>query len=413
MNVEVKIPVMGESIAEVTLSSWLVSDGDVVQEGDPLCEIESDKANVEIPASTSGTVHLKASEGEDFKIGDVIASITPGENTKTSSLEKEALPSSQQAENIPTLPKGHPSPAAKKILLENNIAPEDVQGTGKGERITKEDALKAASQKTLIAPMATPPPSGPTPEKEPNVLTLPSSPHRAPERAHRIERMGRLRKTIATRLLKAKNSTAMVTTFNEVDMATVIAMRKKHNEAFVKKHGIKLGFMSLFTKASALALKDIPNINAQIEGENLIFFDYCDIGVAVSTPDGLVVPIIRDAQKYSLFQLELEIKAMAEKARNGKLSLNEMTGGTFTITNGGIFGSMLSTPILNPPQSAILGMHNIVERPVAYKGQVVIHPIMYLALSYDHRIVDGREAVTFLKRIKEFLEEPTRMLLEL
>ena len=390
MAVEIKIPSIGESITEVTLSSWMVNDGDYINEGDNICEIESDKANVEIPAEVSGILKITASEGEDLKIGAVIGMITPS-STPPSSSPKVSEDSSQVSQETPLSKQETPipfaSPAAKKILAEKKVDVGNVQGSGKGGRITKSDALSVSVRK-----------------REETESSF---------RGKRIEKMSRLRQTIAKRLTEAKNTTAMLTTFNEVDMSASMNLRKRYNEDFLKKYGIKLGFMSLFTKACCLALKDVPGVNAQIDGDSIIYHDYCDIGIAVSTPKGLVVPVLRNAEQLTLAQIELQIKDLAVKAREGKLSITEMQGGTFTITNGGIFGSMLSTPILNIPQSGILGMHNIVERPVAVGGQIVIRPIMYVALSYDHRIVDGKESVTFLKSVKDFLEGPTRMLLHI
>ena len=401
MTVEVRIPNLGESITEVTLTSWMAGDGDYVNEGDNICEIESDKANVEIPAEISGLLKIMAQEGADLKIRDVIATITPSDVPKNApssdvpekskdldeSIQKQELIDS----NITSTSKT--SPAAKKILAEKGIDPNDVQGSGKGGRIIKADAL--------IIPL----------EKEEKNLQKQSS--SCEKRIKRTQKMSRLRKTIAKRLTEAKNTTAMLTTFNEIDMSASIGLRKRYNEGFLEKYGIKIGIMSLFTKACCLALREVPGVNAQIDGDNIIYHDYCDIGIAVSTPKGLVVPVIKDVEYLTIADIEREIKELATRARKGQLGLEEMQGGTFTITNGGIFGSMLSTPILNIPQSGILGMHNIIKRPVAIDGEVVIRPMMYVALSYDHRIVDGKESVTFLKRVKEYLEDPSRMLLHI
>ncbi len=407
MSIEVKIPQIGESVTEVTLASWLVEDGDQVDEGDNLCEIESDKANMELPAETAGVITFKAKEGDELKIGEVIATIKPGAGAKKSEPKEEAVkaesssaaPSSKNASES-SGDKNFPSPAARKILDEKGVSADSVSGTGKDGRITKGDALNAqASSKPAASP------SKSAPSIEPAVAAG------GAVRTKRVEKMSRLRKTIASRLTEAKNSTAMLTTFNEVDMFEVMELRKRYKEEFQKKHEIGLGFMSFFTKACCLALQQVPGVNAQIDGEDLVYHDYCDIGVAVSTPRGLVVPVVKNAESLSMAQIESEIKRLALKGRDGKLTIDEMQGGTFTITNGGVFGSMLSTPIINIPQSAILGMHNIVERPVAYKGQVVIHPVMYLALSYDHRVIDGKESVTFLKTVKEMIEDPAKMLL--
>lgn len=405
MSIDVKIPSVGESISEVTLASWVVSDGDVVNEGDILCEIESDKATVELPAESSGKIKIVVEAGTELGIGDKIAeldtSVAPDSGAKSDKSESEssaknASPSTSSTESSGG-DKNYPSPAARKILDEKGVDASSVSGSGKDGRITKGDALAAKA-----------------PAKESSSKTTESAPKLpAGERAQNREKMTRLRKTIAKRLVEAKNTTAMLTTFNEVDMFELMALRKKYKDAFSEKHGVGLGFMSLFTKACTLALKEWPNINAQIDGEEIVSHNYCDIGIAVSTPKGLVVPVVRSAETLSLAEIEKEIKRLALKGRDGKLTMDEMEGGTFTITNGGVFGSMLSTPIINIPQSAILGMHNIVERPVAYKGQVVIHPVMYLALSYDHRIIDGRESVSFLKMVKDLLEDPARMLLDI
>ncbi|MBH48241.1 MAG: dihydrolipoyllysine-residue succinyltransferase [Halobacteriovorax sp.] len=403
MSIEVKIPQIGESVTEVTLASWMVADGDQVEEGDNLCEIESDKANMELPAEVSGVISIKAEEGSELKIGEVIATIAPGAGATKSAAKKEeaSAPKPAQASSAPATggDKNFPSPAPRKILDEKGASTDTVNGTGKDGRITKADAMSASSAPAKSA------------DKAPAKEIQQAAPAGGAVRTVRREKMSRLRKTIASRLTEAKNSTAMLTTFNEVDMFEVMELRKRYKEEFQKKHDIGLGFMSFFTKACCLALQEVPGVNAQISGEELVYHDYCDVGVAVSTPRGLVVPVVRNAESLSMAQIESEIKRLALKGRDGKLTVDEMQGGTFTITNGGVFGSMLSTPILNIPQSAILGMHNIVERPVAHKGQVVIHPVMYLALSYDHRVVDGKESVTFLKTVKEMIEDPAKMLL--
>jgi 2-oxoglutarate dehydrogenase E2 component (dihydrolipoamide succinyltransferase) len=401
MSIELKIPVIGESVTEVTLSSWMKKDGDYVKEGDSVCEIESDKATMELPAPSSGVLKISAEAGSELKIGAVIgtldtsatapaASATPAAPVKEtkSAPVAAAAPASQKIVN-------EPSPAARKILDEKGIDAGSVNGSGKDGRITKDDAVNAKS-----APKA---------EAKAVVELAPVVPG---SRNTRTEKMTRLRKTIATKLVEAKNTTAMLTTFNEVDMYALMELRKKYKDAFKERHGVNLGFMSFFTKACTIALREFPAVNAAISGEDTIYHDYADIGIAVSTPKGLVVPVVRNAESMSLAQIEKAILALALKARDGKITIEEMQGGTFSITNGGVFGSMLSTPILNIPQSAILGMHNIVERPVALNGQVVIRPIMYLALSYDHRIIDGRESVSFLKKVKELLEDPSRLLLD-
>lgn len=405
MSVELKIPVIGESVTEVTLSSWLKQDGDYVAEGEAVCEIESDKASMELPAPSAGVLKIVAEAGSELKIGALIGTLD------TAAAPKAAAAPAAKAEAAPkadTVNSGkvvnEPSPAARKILDEKGVNAADVKGSGKDGRITKEDALAsnpnpATSTKTT-SPAAVSSTSAPAPRAVPGSRNV------------RPEKMTRLRKTIASKLVEAKNTTAMLTTFNEVDLSALMDMRKKYKEAFTKKHGVGLGFMSLFTKACTVALKDWPAVNAQINGEEIVYHDYADVGIAVSTPKGLVVPVLRNAESMTLAEIEKEIARLAAKARDGKITIEEMQGGTFSITNGGVFGSMLSTPILNIPQSAILGMHNIIERPVAVNGQVVIRPMMYLALSYDHRIIDGRESVSFLKQVKELLEDPQRLLLD-
>ena len=408
MSINVKIPSIGESITEVTLTTWVKEEGDYVEEGDVLCEIESEKATIEVPAEVSGILSITAEEGAELEIDTVIGSITPGEapagNDKEDAPVEEAAAPAATAAPAGSGDKNYPSPAARKILDEKGISPDSVTGTGKDGRITKADAM-AASAPAAKAPAPAAAPAA-TPEIAPQVAAGGVS------REVRREKMTKLRKTIATRLTEAKNSTAMLTTFNEIDMYWVMELRKKYKEQFKEKHDIGLGFMSFFTKACTIALKEVPGVNAMIDGDEIVYHDYADIGVAVSTPKGLVVPVLKNAEGLTLAQIEKEIKRLALKGRDGKLTMDEMSGGTFTITNGGVFGSMLSTPIINIPQSGILGMHNIVERPVAYKGEVVIHPVMYVALSYDHRIVDGKESVTFLYRVKELIEDPSRMLLD-
>jgi 2-oxoglutarate dehydrogenase E2 component (dihydrolipoamide succinyltransferase) len=390
MSVELKIPVIGESVTEVTLSSWLKKDGEYVNEGEAVCEIESDKASMELPAPSAGVLKIMATAGSELKIGEKIGELDTSAAKPAVGAHVATAPTSTKEVNIP-------SPAARKILDEKGVDAGSVKGTGKDGRITKEDAVASHPNSSVSTKTAAP--------AEVRVV-VPGS------RGVRSEKMTRLRKTIATKLVEAKNTTAMLTTFNEVDMSTLMDLRKKYKDSFKEKHGVGLGFMSFFTKAVTIALKDFPTVNAQINGEEIIFHDYADIGIAVSTPKGLVVPVVRNAEGLSLAQIEKEILALALKARDGKITIEEMQGGTFSITNGGVFGSMLSTPILNIPQSAILGMHNIVERPVAINGQVVIRPIMFLALSYDHRIIDGRESVSFLKKVKELLEDPSRLLLD-
>ena len=394
---EIKVPAVGESITEVTVSVWNKKTGDSVSLDEVLCELESDKATFELPAEAAGILEIVAESGTVVPIGGILAKITVGGSVAS------AAPAPVAAQSAPTAPAvtvgdasyaaGHPSPAAAKILDEKGIAAASVAGSGVGGRITKEDAV-SATQASVSAPAAV------------------AAPAATSERTRR-EKMSSLRKTVARRLVAVKNETAMLTTFNEVDMKPVMDLRGKYKDKFKEKHGVGLGFMSFFTKAVCVALKEYPSVNAKIDGEEIVFHDYCDISIAVSAPKGLVVPVIRSAENLSLAGIESEVARLAGKARENKLSLEEMSGGTFTITNGGVFGSMLSTPIINAPQVAILGMHNIVERAVVVEGQIVIRPIMYLALSYDHRIIDGRESVSFLVRLKQLLEDPARLLLDI
>lgn len=413
--VEMKIPAVGESITEVTISAWTKSNGDHVEMDEVIAEIESDKATFELTAEAAGTLEIVAEPGTTLEIGALACKITTGsgsnqaeqpeaEGTKSTTDDKKA--SAADHDGKETYATGHTSPAATKILAEKGISPEAVKGSGKDGRITKEDAMQAQPPQAKKEAPAETKQAAPQPQKDAAPQTVASS-----ERGQRREKMTNLRKTISRRLVSVKNETAMLTTFNEVDMKPVMDLRKKYKEAFKNKYEINLGFMSFFTKAACMALKEWPAVNAMIDGEEIVYNDYCDVSIAVSTPRGLVVPVIRDADKLGFDQIEKEIIRLATKAKDNKLSIEEMSGGTFTITNGGIFGSMLSTPIINAPQSAILGMHNIVERPVAIDGQVEIRPIMYVALSYDHRIIDGRESVSFLYRLKELLEDPARLLL--
>ncbi len=406
MAIEIKVPVIGESITEVTLVAWHKSDGEFVEEGDILCDIESDKATVELPAESSGVLKISVEEGTDLPIGAVIGTLEEGEATakakpavsKEASTTPPTAPAPQTEKTVQ-----HASPAANKILAEKGIDASSIQGTGKDGRITKGDALGAGAP----TPAATPAKPA-TADIAPVVLSGGGI-----SREIKREKMTRLRKTIAKRLTEAKNSTAMLTTFNEVDMKPLMDMRKKYQDEFVKHHGIKLGFMSLFTKACTIAMKKHPLVNAQIDGDDLLIPEYVDMGIAVSSDKGLVVPVVRNSESMTLAQIESEIKRLAVKARDGKITVDEMSGGTFTITNGGVFGSMLSTPILNIPQSAILGMHNIVERPWVVDGKIEVRPIMYIALSYDHRVIDGKDSVGFLKTVKELLEDPARMILDI
>ncbi len=394
---EMKVPTVGESITEVTISTWLKKEGDFVKLDEIIAEVESDKATFELPAEANGILHIIANEKTTLPIGGLICKIEVTENAPVSASATSVSSASTVSSDDKNYASGYPSPAAAKILEEKGIPASQVVGTGVGGRITKEDAEKAKVATTKSETPKTP--------GNPPVIAAGGG------RNKRSEKMTSLRKTIARRLVAVKNETAMLTTFNEVDMKPVMDLRSKYKEKFKEKYGVGLGFMSFFTKAVCVALKEFPAVNAQINGDEVIYHDYCDVSIAVSTPRGLVVPVIRNAESLSFDQIEAEVVRLATKGRDGKLSIDEMQGGTFSITNGGVFGSMLSTPIINPPQSAILGMHNIVERPVVKDGQVVVRPIMYLALSYDHRIVDGRESVSFLVRLKELLEDPGRLVL--
>lgn len=407
---EMKVPSPGESISEVEIAQWLVSDGDYVEKDQAIAEVDSDKATLELPAEESGIITLKAEDGETVAVGQVVclidtsaekpadfvsAGATPAveatpekkEEPVAAKTEKSVSPDPVKSTNDSYASKT-PSPAASKIMAENGISASKMNGTGKDGRITKQDVLAA-----MAGGFATDAAAG-----------------WGGTREQTRERMKMLRRKIAERLVSVKNETAMLTTFNEVDMKPIMDLRTKYKAKFAEHHQINLGFMSFFTKAVTEALNLFPAVNAQIEGDEMIFHNYADIGIAVSSPKGLMVPVIRNAEQMSLAEIESEIKRLAIKARDGKITPDEMTGGTFTITNGGVFGSMLSTPIINPPQAAILGMHNIVERPVAIDGKVEIRPIMYLALSYDHRIIDGKESVSFLVKVKEMLENPERMI---
>ncbi|MEO8886378.1 MAG: 2-oxoglutarate dehydrogenase complex dihydrolipoyllysine-residue succinyltransferase [Mucilaginibacter sp.] len=406
MSLEIKVPPVGESITEVTLSNWIKKDGDTVAMDEAIAELESDKATFELTAEKAGVLRTIAKEGDVLPIGAVVCSIEEGGAAPAAAPKAEAAVAAKAeaapvaaapAEKGATYAAGTPSPAAAKILAEKGIDVALVNGNGVGGRITKEDAQKASE-----SPQNTKAPAAPAPAATPVV---------AGERSEKREKMSSLRKTVAKRLVAVKNETAMLTTFNEVDMSPIMELRGKYKDKFKEKHGVGLGFMSFFTKAVTEALKEWPSVGARIEGEEVVYSNFADISIAVSAPKGLVVPVIRNADSMSLAEIEKAIVALATKARDNKLTIEEMTGGTFTITNGGVFGSMLSTPIINAPQSAILGMHNIIERPVAVAGQVVIRPMMYLALSYDHRIVDGRESVSFLVRVKQLLEDPARLLL--
>ncbi|MCF0054707.1 2-oxoglutarate dehydrogenase complex dihydrolipoyllysine-residue succinyltransferase [Dyadobacter sp. CY356] len=403
---EMKVPAVGESITEVTIASWSKKDGDQVELDEIICELESDKATFELPSEAAGTLRIVGQEGDTLSIGAVICTIEVGAGSPASAAPAStpAAPAANGAEADKGYTEKHTSPVAAKILAEKGIDPKDVNGSGSGGKIMKDDALKAGAK-----PAAAPAPAAAKP-------TAPSAPAKVAvpgERGQRREKMSSLRKTIARRLVAVKNETAMLTTFNEVDMKPVMDLRNKFKDKFKEKHEVGLGFMSFFVKAVTVALKDFPVVNAYIDGEELVYNDYADISIAVSTPRGLVVPVIRNAEDLSFSAIEKEIVRLAVRARDGKLGLDEMSGGTFTITNGGTFGSMLSTPIINAPQSAIMGMHNIVERAVVVNGEIVIRPIMYLALSYDHRTIDGKDSVSFLVRVKQLLEDPMRLLLDM
>ncbi|OUJ75920.1 2-oxoglutarate dehydrogenase complex dihydrolipoyllysine-residue succinyltransferase [Hymenobacter crusticola] len=408
---EMKIPPVGESITEVTVSKWLKPDGAQVAQDEVIAELESDKATFELPAEAAGTLRHAVEEGQTISIGTVVARIeggsgaAPAAAAAPTATSTAPAPQPAAAASANSYATGTPSPAAGKILGERGVAASDVTGTGRDGRITKDDALNAQAKPAAPAPQPTAPAA---PAAQPVAA---SSSATSDNRTQRRERMSNLRKTVARRLVAVKNETAMLTTFNEVDMQPIMELRSKFKDKFKEKHQVGLGFMSFFTKACCVALQEFPSVNAQIDGGDIVFNDFCDVSIAVSAPKGLVVPVIRNAEKLSFDGIEKEVVRLATKARDNKLTIEEMTGGTFTITNGGIFGSMMSTPIINAPQSAILGMHNIVQRPIAVNGQVVIRPMMYLALSYDHRIIDGRESVSFLVRVKELLEDPTRLLL--
>jgi len=388
MILEMKIPSPGESISEVEIAQWLVADGDYVEKDQIIAEIDSDKATLELPAEQSGIITLKAEDGDLVEVGQVVCHIdTSAEGTakaKTSNDNQKEDENVEIVKQIDSSKSDLLSPAARKIADEKNINLEQITGTGKDGRITKQDILLG----------------------KPAMGNVTDS-----NRSETRNKLSMLRRKVAERLVSVKNQTAMLTTFNEVDMSAIFELRKKYKEKFKEKHGVNLGFMSFFTLASVRALEEYPAVNSMIDGSEMISYNYCDISIAVSGPKGLMVPVIRSAQDLGFKSVELEVKRLAERARDGQITVDEMTGGTFTISNGGVFGSMLSTPIVNPPQSAILGMHNIVERPIAVNGKVEIRPVMYLALSYDHRIIDGRESVGFLVHIKEALENPAEILM--
>ncbi|HYJ82920.1 MAG TPA: 2-oxoglutarate dehydrogenase complex dihydrolipoyllysine-residue succinyltransferase [Allosphingosinicella sp.] len=423
MASEVKVPALGESITEATLGAWLKQPGDAVAQDEPIASLETDKVAVEVPSPVAGTMgEQRAAVGDTVAVGAVIATVeagaaaTPvnpqgaGENIapkEAPAPAPAAAPSEpEEGEDAPHLTL---SPAVRRIVLEHHLDPSKIKGTGKDGRLTKDDVLAAAEASKEEAPAPAAAPAQPQKEGVPP----PPAPRQQGERREERVRMTRLRQTIAKRLKEAQNTAALLTTFNDVDMSEILAARSRYKDLFEKKHGIRLGFMGFFVKAAALAARDVPSVNASIEGEEIVYHDYMDVSVAVSAPNGLVVPVIRDAHAMSFAEIEKTIADFGKRAKDGTLKMEEMQGGTFTISNGGVFGSLLSTPIINPPQSAVLGMHRIEERPVVKDGQIVARPMMYLALSYDHRLIDGREAVTFLVRMKEALEDPTRLLIDL
>ena len=406
MATEVLVPVLGESITEATVGEWLKQPGDAVAADEPIASLETDKVSVEVPSPVAGVMGQHAvAVGDTVQVGAMIATIESGSGAAAAAPAPAAQPATPAP--APAAPAAEPagdavalSPSVRRAVLEHGVDPSTIQGTGKDGRLTKEDVAAAASAKPASAPAA----AAPTPAAQPAATG-----GRKEERV----KMTRLRQTIAKRLKEAQNTAAMLTTFNDVDMTAVIEARAKYKDLFEKKHGVRLGFMGFFVKAATMALKDIPSVNASIEGDEIVYHDYADISVAVSSPGGLVVPVIRDAQDLSVAGIEKTIGDFGKRAKDGTLKMDEMKGGTFTISNGGVFGSLMSTPIINPPQSAVLGLHRIEDRPVVVNGQVVVRPMMYLALSYDHRLIDGREAVTFLVALKNAIEDPTRILIDL
>jgi 2-oxoglutarate dehydrogenase E2 component (dihydrolipoamide succinyltransferase) len=434
MATDVQVPALGESITEGTLAQWLKKPGEAVAADEPIASLETDKVSVEVPSPVAGVLTEQlVQEGDTVAVGAAIARIDQGATASAPApasepavetnpagpaetplpREDEHAPVADGDDNVTTL-----SPAVRRAVLEYHVDPSKIRGSGKDGRLTKDDVIAAAQGKTQPSapaqagaqPEAK---ASPTPPAPTSASSAPKAPARAGERREERVKMSRLRQTIAKRLKDAQNTAAMLTTFNDVDMSAVIDARARYKDLFEKKHGIRLGFMAFFVKACALAAKDVPSVNASLEGDEIVYHDYLDVSVAVSAPKGLVVPVVRDAQAMSFAEIEQTIAAYGKKAKEGTLTVDEMTGGTFTISNGGVFGSLLSTPIINPPQSAVLGMHRIEERPVVKDGQIVARPMMYLALSYDHRIIDGREAVTFLVRVKEAIEDPTRLLIDL
>ncbi len=417
MTVEIRVPTLGESVTEATVGKWFKKEGDAVKIDEPLCELETDKVTVEVPAPAAGVMGtIIVAQGTTIAVGSVLGTIKEGATAAPSATAPSAppVPTAKPATvSAPANGGMPPAPSARKIMEEKGVNPADVAGSGKRGQILKEDAAAATAKPAAAAPSQAPVPYVPMAP-----APVPASQLRAPAPANdaaREERvkMSRLRQTIARRLKDAQNTAAMLTTFNDVDMSAVMAMRAQYKDLFEKRHGVKLGFMGFFVKACLQALKEIPAVNAEMDGTDIIYKNYYHIGVAVGTDKGLVVPVVREADRLSLAEIEGSIASFGKRARDGKLGIDDMQGGTFTISNGGVYGSMMSMPILNVPQSGILGMHRIEERPVVRAGQIVIRPMMYLALSYDHRIVDGKEAVTFLVRVKECLEDPQRFMLEL
>lgn len=414
MSTEVKVPTLGESVTEATVGEWLKQPGDAVALDEPIASLETDKVAVEVPSPVAGVMGQQVvAAGDTVAVGAVIATIEAGSGKAAAPAAPASAPapaakaeaaapapaataSEETGDGVTTL-----SPAVRRLVLEHGVDPSKIKGSGKDGRLTKEDVLAAANN-APEAPAAAPPPAAAAPAAS-------GAPGRREERV----KMTRMRQTIAKRLKSAQETAAMLTTFNDVDMSAVMATRDKYRESFEKKHGVRLGFMSFFTKAVALAAHDIPAVNARIDGDEIVYFDYLDVSVAVSAPNGLVVPVVRNADSLSFAEIEKAIADLGKRAKDGTLTMDDMTGGTFTISNGGVFGGLMSTPIINPPQSAVLGLHRIEERPVVRNGEIVARPMMYLALSYDHRLIDGREAVTFLKTIKEAIEDPTRLLIDL
>jgi 2-oxoglutarate dehydrogenase E2 component (dihydrolipoamide succinyltransferase) len=425
MATEVKVPTLGESITEATLGQWLKKPGEAVKADEPIASLETDKVAVEVPSPVAGTMGEQlVKEGDTVAVGALIARIESGAGAAPAAPAPAAQAAQPQAAPAPAGGPGENvevraeeegeggnltlSPSVRRLVLEFGLDPSKIRGTGKDGRLTKDDVLAAARDQKPAEPAPPPPPPPPPP-----AASTPTAPRATGERREERVRMTRLRQTVARRLKEAQNTAAMLTTFNDVDMTAVMEARNRYKDLFEKKHQIRLGFMSFFVKAAVLAARDVPSVNAYIEGDEIVYHDYVDVSVAVSAPNGLVVPVIRDADTLSFAEIEQAIADFGKRAKAGTLTMADMTGGTFTISNGGVFGSLISTPIINPPQSAVLGMHRIEERPVVRNGQIVARPMMYLALSYDHRLVDGREAVTFLVRMKEAIEDPTRLLIDL